>query len=151
MKDLLILFRVQAKIATFLAELAADQLVALAEGRTRLTIVPGSEQPTDRATGTAAVREISPATAVPAPRAAASRIRPTSSFDAEEVAAQLRSCATVDQGTELLAKLKPRLADLRELARFLGISAGGTKEVLSKRVLTLTLGSRGKHAALTQG
>ncbi|MEU4623888.1 hypothetical protein AB0G04_28430 [Actinoplanes sp. NPDC023801] len=157
MKDLMLLIRVQARIATFLAELAADHLVALAEGRAHLTIVTAADvpEPVPASAATAAPAPAAASEPVPVPRAAASRPRralaATSSFDAETVAAQLRACATVDQGAELLANLKPRATDLKELARFLGVPPGRNMADTAKRVLTITLASRGKHAALTRG
>ena len=63
----------------------------------------------------------------------------------------MASSASSDQGAELLAELKPRAADLKDLARFLGVPPGRNMADTAKRILTITLASRGKHAALTRG
>lgn len=150
MKDLLALIRIQARIATFLAELTVDRLAALADGRARLAVVDAGDN------GTApSVPAVEPAvTAPPAPRTArapAGRTLKAATVDAEGVAERLRSCASVDQGAELLADLKLSVASLKEVARALNIPTTGTKDVLTRKILTLTLASRGKHAALSQG
>jgi hypothetical protein len=149
MSDLLLLFKVQARVATFLAGLTRDRLVALAEGRMTLGVVDRSPE-TPRAT----VETAEAAVEVPGPRRTPTGRTPRSAgetFDPSVTAEKLRSCATPDEGTELLAALNPKVTDLRALAKVLNIPSTGTKDVLAKKILTLTLGSRSKHAALRQG
>jgi hypothetical protein len=75
----------------------------------------------------------------------------SASFDAEDVAARLRACETLEQGTELLASLKPKATDLKALAKAFKIAPAPRKEDTAKKILNLAVGSRGKHAALRQG
>ena len=139
MSDLTLLVRLQARIATFLAELSADQLVAFAEGRVTLALRDGARQ------DQLAV-EAKPVT-TRSPRRASS----AESFDGEAIIAQLRSCGTLDEATERLATLRLSAADLKLLAKALNITPGRTKDDTAKRILNLTVGSRSKHAGLRQG
>jgi hypothetical protein len=138
MSDLMLLIHVQARVATFLAGLSLDRLVALAEGRLKLAVV-----------------DESPAKPEPDP-AARSRFR--------RLGRELPACSTqrarrsgsgiarpLDEGTDLLAMLNRKVPDLKVLAKALNIPSTGTKAELPKKILTLTLGGRGKHAPLRHG
>jgi hypothetical protein len=47
--------------------------------------------------------------------------------------------------------LNREVPDLKVLAKALNIPSTGTKAELPKKILTLTLGGRGKHAPLRHG
>jgi hypothetical protein len=155
MSDLLLLVKVQARVATFLAGLTLDRLVDLAEGRLALTVVDDAP---DASSHHLAVRVDAPvevnqrrrSTATPSRSSRAPR-PDGGTFDPGATAATLRSCATLDQGIELLASLDLKAESLRALAKALNIPSSGRKADLAKRILNLTLGSRSKHAALRQG
>jgi hypothetical protein len=138
MSDLMLLIRVQARVATFLAGMTLDRLVALAEGRLSLAVVDES----------ATRRQPEPEAPIPLPKTPP---RTSAVFDAAGTATRLRNCSTLDEGTDLLATLNPKVAELKALAKALNIPSTGTKAELSKKILTLTLGGRSKHAALRHG
>jgi hypothetical protein len=158
MSDLGLLLRLQARVMTFLADLPLARLTALADGRCWLTVVDATTgelapelaldpEPAARpATPSVAAQPPAPS-GVPRPKP----LPPPSSFDAETVAARLRSCETVDAGTSLLAGLKLSAVNLKLVAKALNIPPGRTKDETMKKVLSLTVGARGKHAALRQG
>jgi hypothetical protein len=156
MTDLSLLLRLQARVSAFLAELSRDRMIALIEGRATLAVVEDADRP--GAVLDDADRRPGPAATPPGPRpprqsrprqaAAASS---SASFDAEDVAARLRACETLEQGTELLASLKPKATDLKALAKAFKIAPAPRKEDTAKKILNLAVGSRGKHAALRQG
>ena len=156
MSDLALLVRLQARVATFLAELSTDQLVDLAEGRTTLVLTEGiNDRPTpaviSQPSASAVAAEIPPpprAAPIPRPR---KRTGPAEPFDAEAIKAQLRACETIDQATELLAALKLTGDNLKQLAKAHNISAGRNKDETARRILNLAVASRSKHAGLRQG
>lgn len=160
MNDLALLVRLQARIATFLAELTPDRLLALAEGGVRLAVVEGGES-TSHATGITPSVTFPERSPVPPsdrksaepPTASARRGSSTlnGNFDAESVAAQLRACGTVDEATQRLASLRLSAVNLKLVAKALNIPAARTKDETAKRILNLTVGARGKHAGLRQG
>jgi hypothetical protein len=155
MSDLLLLIRVQARVATFLAGLTLDRLVALAEGRMGLAVVdePSETSPRQFASPTAAPVQATRLRSATAAEPSTSRTRrPTGdAFDPVATAARLRNCATLDEGTELLAALNLKADGLRALAKALKIPSSGTKTELAKKILALTLSGRTKHAGLRQG
>lgn len=224
MSDLALLVKLQAQVAVFLADLPADQLLALAEGRASLTVVNGATEarppalsPATReapipspatgetpipspatgetpvassasrgaamaapvasgaavaapvASGAASASAVTPgapattppptpeipaasrngrSAAAPRPRKAAPNAEP---IEPATIIERLRASETVIEATELLARLKLRVADLRLLAKQLQIPGTGNKAELEKRVLHLTVGARSKHAGLRQG
>ena len=145
-----ILLEAQARVLSFLASLTLDRIIAIVEGRARLTVVDAVENGSMTGSGPAPAVVPTPA---PRPRSVRATRAPASSspVNADEVVARLRACETVDQGTELLADLRLKKPDLQAVARFLGVAAGGTKDQLSRQILNLTVANRGKHAALAQG
>ncbi|MBU2668393.1 hypothetical protein KOI35_33260 [Actinoplanes bogorensis] len=158
MKDLLLLIRIQARIATFLADLTLDRLVALAEGRAALVVADVAENGRTPAAPVVPLQEEPPNIAPPASRRTPVARRPTAdrlsadtSFDAEAVAARLRGCETLDQGTALLSELHLKLVDVKALAKYLKVPQTGRKDDIVKKILTIVFGSRSKHAALQQG
>jgi hypothetical protein len=143
--DLALLMRLQARVTAFLAELSLDRLKALAEGRAKLAVLDAGE-------GRPAADSPPSVAAIPRSSTTTNRAKSSSSaFDADAVAAQLLACKSVDEGTELLAGLKPKAADLRLLARALNIQPERTMAENTRTILKLTLGSRNKHAVLRQG
>ena len=160
MSDLGLLLRLQARVMTFLADLPLARLTALADGRCRLTVVDATTgelapEPALEPEPEPAARPAAPAVAAPPPAPSGvprpKPLPPPSSFDADAVAARLRSCETVDAGTSLLAGLKLSAVNLKLVAKALNIPPGRTKDETMKKVLSLTVGARGKHAALRQG
>lgn len=151
MNDLALLVRLQAEVAKFLAGLSSDLLVALAEGRVTLTVLvdPSSETATVASERSAeAPVEVA---RIPGVRRSAKQTSKGKLFDADAVVSQLFACETLDEATELLAALDPSLAELKLLAKTLKIPAARTKNDTAKRILTLTVGARSKHAGLRQG
>lgn len=173
--DISLLLWAQARVATFLAELPAAQILALAEGRATLALldVAGDKAsprtvPTPPAAPSATVppsAAVPPPATVPSPAAvpppsatppvavphARTRAAKDPQFDAYAVAAQLRSCATVDEATERLAAFNLKATELKEVARALNVPVNGRKDEIAKRILTLTVGARSKHAGLRRG
>jgi hypothetical protein len=149
MGDIALLLRLQARVATFLAELSTDQLTALAEGRASLVVQNGVSNtiatppvPTSAAVETAALHPV----AVPRAR----RSPKNAPIDADAVATQLRACDTLDEATERLAKLDLSANNLKLVAKVLNVPASGNKNEIAKRILNLTVGARSKLAALRQ-
>lgn len=159
MSDLALLVRLQAKVATFLAELPNDQLIALAEGRASLAlladgeVVGGSAEPVSIALRPAApITPIEPPMARPIPPPRRRKSAPTTQpVDAEAVVAQLRASESLDAATERLAALKLKAPELKEVAQALNIPASGTKDVIARRILNLVVGARSKHTTLRKG
>ena len=149
MSDLALMLRLQACVTAFLADLSRDRLVALVEGRLELSVTPRSAG-SEPARLPAAPVPVAPVPAAPVPRA---RRTPAAgaTFDADAVAATLRACASLDEGTALLAGLNLSAVHLKSLARALNIPPAGRKDEIAKKILNLTLGSRSKHAGLRQG
>jgi hypothetical protein len=159
--DLALLVKLQARVATFLADLSADQLLALAEGRLSL-IVADAGSAASPATHVPLSAAAAPVPPVPAeipqqPRSPARKARARTApakaepIDAGAVVAQLKAAETIVEATERLVSLKLRAEDLRLVAKELSIPVGGTKAELERRILNITVGSRSKHAGLRQG
>jgi hypothetical protein len=106
MSDLMLLIRMEARVATFLAGRPLDRLIALAEGRMTLAVADSSAE-----------------TATPPTAPAKSPPPASAAFDAAGTAARLRNCSTLDEGADLLATLNPKVPDLKALAKALDIPA----------------------------
>lgn len=163
MRDIDLLLRAQASMATFLAELPFDRLIALVEGRARLALVDSSGAVTTTAEPPPAVAaaSVDPVPALPAEpaptqvsrRSTRSRKQtmPDELFDAGAVVTQLRACQAIDEATERLAALKLNGDQLREVAKTLNVPSSGRKDEVAKRILNLLVAGRGKHANLRRG
>ncbi|WFE19637.1 hypothetical protein O7621_17070 [Solwaraspora sp. WMMD937] len=166
MRDIELLLRAQASMATFLAELPSDRLLDLVEGRARLALVEPSggvaatttEPPSVVPVAAPSVEPVAVSAADPAPaqvirRPPRSRRQtvPAEPFDAGAVVTQLRACQTIDEATERLASLKLGVNQLRAVAKTLNVPSSGRKDEVAKRILNLLVGGRGKHANLRRG
>ncbi|MEV4625336.1 hypothetical protein AB0J90_03455 [Micromonospora sp. NPDC049523] len=160
--DIVLLVRLQAQVSTFLAELPADRLVALAEGRASLALLDVGDQATAPITSTrpAASAEYLPAASAvrspvvgshASPRARTAATKGVRVVDVDTVIARLRACTTVDEATARLAALSLGVNELKDIARSLGIPVSGRKDDVAKRILSLIVGARSKHAGLRQG
>lgn len=169
MKDIALLVRLQARVATFLAELPAETLVALAEGRASLAVLDSAgAEPASVAAAPAPVTSVEAAPAAPPKRASRGRTStpvaapvkvprarkpaaPVEPFDPDAVVAQLRASKTLEEAGARLAALKLKSPDLKLLAKALNISPARNMAETAKQILNLTVGARGKHAALREG
>ena len=159
MSDLALLVRLQAKVATFLAELPTDRLIALAEGRASLALLADADAGSRLAEpASVTLRPAAPTTpvepastqAIPSPRRGRS-IPSAALVDTEAVVAQLRACESLDEATERLAALNLKAPDVKLVAKALNIPAGRTKDETARRILNLIVGARSKHTTLRKG
>lgn len=169
MNDIALLVRLQARVAAFLAEMPAERLVALAEGRVSLAVVDGTgAEPASVAAAPPPFTNVETVPAVPPVRASRGRksapaappvtvpgarkpAAPVEPFDPDAVVAQLRASETLEEAGARLAALKLKSPDLKLLAKALNISPARNMAETAKRILNLTVGARGKHAVLRQG
>ncbi|WP_433051650.1 hypothetical protein [Dactylosporangium sp. CS-033363] len=145
MSDIALFLRLQARVSAFLAELPADQLAALADGRLSFGVVDGGSGPV---AVTAPVASALPITVAPKLRKPAAR---NVEFDAEAVVAELRACETVAEATQRLAAHNLSATNLKSVAKTLNIPSSGTKPDLARRILNLLVAARSKHAGLRAG
>lgn len=121
--------RVLLRVAEFLRRLPAQQLAELADGSARLEVVPkGGRLPTR------------PAATKPPP------------VDAEQVRAELAAIGDRAAGQRWLADQGLLVAQLRQLARELGISvpSKATKPVLLEQIVQWTIGRRLDSEAISR-
>ncbi|MCW6008872.1 hypothetical protein K1W54_30655 [Micromonospora sp. CPCC 205371] len=155
MSDLGLLVQLQARVMTFLADLPADQLLALAQGRLSLGVLDGQDTTTTvPAVAASLVTQATPppaSTAKPRstrrPRKAAAGTEP---FDPNVVIAKLRASETVDEAFALMAGLKLKSAELKAITRVLDIPYGKNMDDTVKSIVTITVGARNKNRALRQ-
>jgi len=140
MTDLALFVQLQARVAAFLAEQPVDQLKALAAGTAKLTLVSGSSVPL------AAVADPSPIPSQPTHRPPA-----TTAHDIEATVAKLRACEEVDQAAALLAGLKLKVNELKDIVRALGLSPKGRKDDVMRQIVNQTVGARRKYDGLRAG
>ncbi|WJK39641.1 hypothetical protein O7608_24770 [Solwaraspora sp. WMMA2056] len=153
-------------MATFLADLPSDRLLALVEGRARLALLDlvsdaaptTAEPPPAVPVAAPSVEPVAVPAAEPAPaqvtrRPPGSRKQtlPDELFDAGAVVTQLRACQTIDEATERLAALKLKKTRLQEIAKTLNVPSSGRMDEVAKRILNLLVAGRGKHANLRRG
>jgi len=151
--DIALFVRLQARVATFLAELPEERLLALVDGRATLTVTDGVDAwpavvvPHQANESSTAVRASPPRPSadVQRPKTAAPE---AGSIDAATIVRQLRDCQTVDAATAMLAGLKLNLPNTKLVAKELKIPVGGKKDDLARKIINLTVAGRIKHAGL---
>lgn len=134
MSDTKLSLAILQRISEFLAELPEEHLADLANGKARLTFIPTGatepHQPTTRRS-----------TRAKASRAAAPKV------DMSETRDALAGMDSREEGREFLDKFRVE-QELRPLARLLGISSSGTKDILIARIVERTIGGRLNSAAI---
>ncbi|MPZ28426.1 MAG: hypothetical protein GEV12_18960 [Micromonosporaceae bacterium] len=120
--------RVLLRVAELLRRLPAEQLAELAEGSAKLAVVPKAARPATRAA------------AKPPP------------VSAEQVRAELSAIGDRAAGQRWLADQGLLVAQLRELARELGVAvpSKATKPVLLEQVVQWTIGRRLDSEAISR-
>jgi hypothetical protein len=158
--------RLAHRVWEFLAAQSNDALVALADGRLRLSLIDPVHTPAE-STGVvffaAPAEETHPVVPAPQakrarhPRAAAPRpaaaapVLAVGSPDVAEIADVLRGMESVDAGATYLASLKLRIVDLVAIGAVLGVTVpkATRKDGAVRMVLNQAIGARRKFAGLS--